>query len=133
MWLKEFDADLFLSDEQQAQVKKMVVGVQAWALPILSASKLYVLKTAPVVWRNGVSIVRKIALSGYHVARYQLNSPLVLSADEQLNVTQYTQRLQDKGYGVWCAGKGWLVKESLLSWWFFGSVEELESYAAQNG
>jgi hypothetical protein len=34
---------------------------------------------------------------------------------------------------VWFAGKGWLIKESLLSWLFFGSVAELESYAAQNG
>lgn len=132
MWLKEFDAGLLLSDEQQARVKKMAVSVQTWALPILSASKLYVLKTAPVVWRNVVIVTRQLALSGYHLARYQLNSPLVLSADDQLKAAQYAQQLQDKGYGVWFAGKGWLVKESLLSWWFFGSVDELASYVAQN-
>lgn len=128
MWLGEF----LLSDAQQARMKKMAVGVQAWAVPILSASKRYLLKTAPVVWHNAIIIVRKIALSGYHVARYQLNSPLVLSAVEQLNAAQYAQRLLDKGYGVWFAGKGWLVKESLLSWWFFGSVEELESYVTSS-
>jgi hypothetical protein len=132
MWIKEFDADLFLSDQQQARVKKIAVGVQAWALPILSASKLYVLKTAPVVWSNAIIIMRKIVLSGYNVARYQLETPLVLSAEEQLNATQCKQQLQGKGYGVWFAGKGWLVKESLLSWIFFGSVGELESYVANH-
>lgn len=124
MWFETIDPRLLLSADRQAQLKKLV-------LPALLASKAYLLKTAPLVWRNVVAIRTKIALSVYHAARYRLNPNLALSDADQLKATQYAQILQNSGYRVWFAGKGWLIKESLLSWLFLSSIDELENYATQ--
>lgn len=120
MWFDAFNFDLLLSSNHQVRLKKL-------ALLALSASKSYAIKTLPIVWHN----VCQIALGVYHVAQYRLNPSLILSGADQLKVQHCAQVLQERGCMVWFAGQGWLIKESLLSWLFLSSIDDLESYTLQ--
>ncbi len=131
MWFETFEPRLLLSSEHQARLKKQLLDLQKLALPVLSESKTYMLKTAPIIWHNGITLSRQILLSLYHISRYQLHHTLTLSAADQLKAQQYIQTLRDSGYTVWFAGKGWLVKQSLLSWLFLSAIDDLESYSTQ--
>jgi hypothetical protein len=82
-----------------------------------------VLKTAPIVWHNS----RQLLLSLYQLFRYLFHANLALSNAEQLKARQYIQTLQDQGYGVWSANKGWFIKKSVLSWLFLSSIDDLEN------
>jgi hypothetical protein len=128
MWAETFYPHLNLSTNQQLLLKKVVVSFKQLASPIVSASKAYLLKFAPIIWQRLRVVAVQISLSLYHAARYQLHSKLTLSAENQLKARQYAQTLTDSGYSVWFADNGWLVKESLLTWLFFNSIDALEFY-----
>jgi hypothetical protein len=74
-------------------------------------------------------LIRQVLINLLQILRYQLQRNPELS-DHQLKASQYKQTLQNLGVTVWYAGNGWLVKESLLSWLFFSSIDELESYVS---
>ncbi len=126
MWIESFKSYLDLSSEQQARW----LSLQKLAVTGLTISKRYVLKAAPIVWHNGMIISRQIVLSLYQFSRYALHHPLTLSDAEQLKARQIMQTLQAQGYKVWFTSKGWLVKESGLSWFFLNSIDDLEGYVA---
>ena len=131
MWFDRSYPRLPLSNEQQAQLKKYTLVLQKLALTGLAISKSYVLKTAPIVWHNGVALSRQVLLSLFHISRYAWHSNLALSNSEQIKAQQYMQILQAQGYRVWFASKGWLVKKSVLSWLFLSSIDDLESYVSK--
>jgi len=128
MWVETFHPRLYLSANQQLLLKKIVISFQQIVSPIASSSKACVLKFAPIIWQQLRVAAVQISLSLYHAAQYQLHSKLTLSAEDQLKARQYAQTLTESGYSVWFAGNGWLVKESLLTWLFFNSINALEHY-----
>jgi len=128
MWVETFHPRLYLSANQQLLLKKIVISFQQIVSPIVSSSKACVLKFAPIIWQLLRVTAVQISLSLYHATQYQLHSKLTLTAEDQLKARQCAQTLTESGYSVWFAGNGWLVKESLLTWLFFNSIDALEHY-----
>ncbi|MDO9162774.1 MAG: hypothetical protein Q8N35_17720 [Methylococcaceae bacterium] len=128
MWVETFHPKLWLSASQQQLLKKIVISFEQIASPIVSSSKACVLKFAPIIWLQLRVAAVQVSLSLYHIVRYQLHPKLNLSVNNQLKAQQYKQTLTESGYSVWFVGNGWLVKESVLTWLFFNSIDALEHY-----
>jgi hypothetical protein len=128
MWVETFHPKLWLSASQQQLLKKIVISFEQIASPIVSSSKACVLKFAPIIWLQLRVAAVQVSLSLYHIVRYQLHPKLNLSVDNQLKAQQYKQTLTESGFSVWFGGNGWLVKESVLTWLFFNSIDALEHY-----
>jgi hypothetical protein len=79
----------------------------------------------------GASMGIQILVSLYQMWIYPFHPSLNIQVSDQLKVKTFSDILRGFGYEVILEGNGWLVKESLRSWQFLHSINEMEEYVKE--
>lgn len=115
-----------LSNEQRIQLKKYRSTAENLALKLATISKEFVLTMTPIVWKNSVDVFQSLL----QIVQYASQSNRTVSSINDLKAQDCTQDLKSKGYAVYAIRKGFWIQQSLWSWLFVSSVEDLERYLA---
>ena len=79
----------------------------------------------------GASMGIQILVSLYQMWIYPFHPGLAIQASDQLKIKAFSGILRGFGYEMIPEGNGWLVKESLRSWQFLHSIDEMETYVKE--
>ena len=79
----------------------------------------------------GASMGIQILVSLYQMWVYPFHPSLNIQVSGQVKIKTFSDILRGFGYEVIPEGNGWLVKESLRSWQFLHSIDEMEAYVKE--
>lgn len=133
-----FTGRIFILCEMNVVLKRIIVVIPflAMLIDILSwfAARsipqfAYVVVGAGALM--GVSMGIQIVVSLYQMWFYPFHPSLNIPAGDQIKINEFSDILKGFGYEMIPEGNGWLVKESLRSWQFLHSVDEMEEYVTE--
>jgi hypothetical protein len=133
-----FVGKIFILSEMNSSFKRVIVIIPFLAMLIDILSWIPA-RTMPafayiVVGAGGMmglSMMIQIAVSLYQMWIFPFHPSLNIPASEQIRVQEFVDFLHDYGYEVIPEGNGWLVKESLRSWQFLHSIDEIDDYVKE--
>ena len=107
----------------------MLVDILSWFAARSIPQFAYVVVGAGALM--GASMGIQILVSLYQMWVYPFHPSLNIQASDQIKVKTCSDILGGFGYETIPEGNGWLVKESLRSWQFLHSIEEMEDYVKE--
>jgi len=133
-----FTGRIFILCDMNVTLKRVIVAIPflAMLLDILSwfpariiPEFAYVIVGAGAFM--GLSMGIQILTSLYQMWFFPFHPSINISASDQIKLKEYADILHGFGFEVIPEGNGWLVKESLRSWQFLNSAQEMGAYVAE--
>lgn len=107
----------------------MLVDILSWFAARSIPQFAYVVVGAGALM--GASMGIQILVSLYQMWVYPFHPSLNIQVSDQVKVKAFSGILRGFGYEMIPEGNGWLVKESLRSWQFLHSIDEMEAYVKE--
>lgn len=130
-----FTGKIFILCELNRSIKRTIVAIPFLAM-FIDILSWFVARQIPqfayvVVGAGalmGLAMAMQILVSLYQMWIHPFHPALNIPLSDQRRVKEFTNFLHGFGYETIPEGNGWLVKESLRSWQFLHSVDEMEEY-----
>jgi hypothetical protein len=106
----------------------MLIDILSWFPARIIPEFAYVVVGAGAFM--GMSMGIQILISLYQLWIFPFHPSINIVASDQIKLKEYADILHGFGYEMIPEGNGWLIKESLRSWQFLNSVQQIEAYIA---